>query len=96
MDPKDVVRAWKDPEYRSSLDADERSAMPSHPSGLMELDDADLMTASGGTTLVWTSCPCATIASVTTVTNNISCWGSCDNSVSDGTCDLWSLGCCDS
>jgi hypothetical protein len=29
-------------------------------------------------------------------TNNISCWGSCDNSVSDGTCDLWSLGCCDS
>jgi mersacidin/lichenicidin family type 2 lantibiotic len=43
-----VVRAWKDQEYRQSLSAAERANLPAHPSGRIELTDADLGGASGG------------------------------------------------
>ena len=36
MNKIDVIRAWRDPEYRASLRADE---VPSHPAGLVELTD---------------------------------------------------------
>ena len=44
MSKIDVIRAWRDPEYRMSLRADE---VPSHPAGLVELTDEDLVCASG-------------------------------------------------
>ncbi len=44
----DVVRAWKDEEYRMSLTPAQRAALPENPAGPVELTDADL-TASGGT-----------------------------------------------
>src|SRR6185437_593563 len=37
MSNADIIRAWKDPEYRSTL-----SVVPSHPAGLIELADPDL------------------------------------------------------
>jgi len=37
MSHADMIRAWKDPEYRSTL-----SVVPSHPAGLIELADPDL------------------------------------------------------
>jgi mersacidin/lichenicidin family type 2 lantibiotic len=45
-----IVRAWKDPEYRSRLSPEERAALPESPSGraLTELDEADLLGAVGG------------------------------------------------
>ncbi len=43
-----VIRAWKDPEYRSMLSAQERSKLPDHPAGLVELADEDLNAATGG------------------------------------------------
>jgi len=42
----DIVRAWKDPVYRASLSAEERSLLPLHPSGLMELDEQQLRSVS--------------------------------------------------
>jgi mersacidin/lichenicidin family type 2 lantibiotic len=44
----DVVRAWKDPEYRDSLTAEERAQLPPHPAGLIELSKADLALVAGG------------------------------------------------
>ena len=44
----DVVRAWKDEQYRLSLTEEERSQLPSHPVGTMDLSDADLMSVFGG------------------------------------------------
>jgi mersacidin/lichenicidin family type 2 lantibiotic len=44
MSKIDVIRAWRDPEYRASLRADE---VPSHPAGLVELTDEELVRASG-------------------------------------------------
>ena len=43
----DLVRAWKDPSYRASLDAEEFASVPSHPAGLIELSDEQLKAASG-------------------------------------------------
>jgi len=46
MSHLDVIRAWKDPEYRLSLNEAERALLPEHPAGLVELEDADLNRAS--------------------------------------------------
>ena len=38
----DIIRAWKDEEYRLSLSDAERALLPDHPSGLITLTDAEL------------------------------------------------------
>ena len=43
-----VIRAWKDAEYRQSLSEAERALMPAHPAGLIELTDWELDRAAGG------------------------------------------------
>lgn len=43
----DVIRAWKDPEYRSTLGPEELSKVPAHPAGLIELGDEELARAAG-------------------------------------------------
>lgn len=63
---KDVVRAWKDAEYRESLCAEERAALPNHPAGLVDLSDAELEAVCGaaingvpqpwGTATGWDQC----------------------------------------
>ena len=42
----DVIRAWKDDEYRASLKDSELAMLPSHPAGAVELLPDDC--ASGG------------------------------------------------
>jgi mersacidin/lichenicidin family type 2 lantibiotic len=44
----DVVRAWKDEEYRASLSEDQRAALPQSPANLDELTDEQLEELSGG------------------------------------------------
>jgi mersacidin/lichenicidin family type 2 lantibiotic len=44
----DIVRAWKDDEYRESLSDEERCSLPSNPVGEIELTDADLELVYGG------------------------------------------------
>jgi mersacidin/lichenicidin family type 2 lantibiotic len=48
MTKENIVRAWRDPEYRNSLSETERAALPDHPAGWIELGDADLKDATGG------------------------------------------------
>jgi mersacidin/lichenicidin family type 2 lantibiotic len=42
MTSKNIVRAWKGPDYRSTLSASELASLPAHPSGRIELTDVDL------------------------------------------------------
>jgi len=49
MTKNDVIRAWKDEEYRHSLSEAERSALPVHPAGLVEIRNEDLEGVAGGT-----------------------------------------------
>ncbi len=44
----DVIRAWKDEEYRASLTEAERAQLPAHPAGLIELDDEQMRALVGG------------------------------------------------
>lgn len=48
MNRLDIVRAWKDADYRESLSDAERAALPQNPAGLMELPVAALGKIAGG------------------------------------------------
>ena len=48
MTPLDIIRAWKNEEYRLSLSADQRALLPEQPAGLIELTDAELELVAGG------------------------------------------------
>jgi mersacidin/lichenicidin family type 2 lantibiotic len=47
-----ILRAWKDEEFRQSLPAEQRDAIPARPTGAdgSELTDEQLEQAAGGTT----------------------------------------------
>ena len=49
MSKLDVVRAWKDEDYRMSLSEAERRMLPCNPAGLIEISDRDLGAVGGGT-----------------------------------------------
>jgi mersacidin/lichenicidin family type 2 lantibiotic len=52
----DIIRAWKDPAYRSRLG----SLAPPHPAGMVELTDDQLKMASGASVGAQTTCQCCT------------------------------------
>jgi mersacidin/lichenicidin family type 2 lantibiotic len=94
-----TISAWKDLDFRASLEPGEEADLPASPAGTIELADEDLGDVAGGavaiitqTSICATSLPCAT-AVVITVSNNISC-GACDESLWHGTCGFSSIGCC--
>jgi mersacidin/lichenicidin family type 2 lantibiotic len=43
-----IIRAWKDAEYRLSLSDAERALMPAHPAGVIELAETELAEVGGG------------------------------------------------
>ena len=43
-----IIRAWKDRYYRSSLTESELAQLPPHPAGGLELTDAQLNAVNGG------------------------------------------------
>jgi mersacidin/lichenicidin family type 2 lantibiotic len=59
MSNVDVIRAWKDDEYRLSLTDAERALLPEHPAGLIELKDDQMNAVVGGgpTTTATTKLP---------------------------------------
>ncbi|MTJ06761.1 MULTISPECIES: mersacidin/lichenicidin family type 2 lantibiotic [unclassified Anabaena] len=50
MSNLDIIRAWKDEEYRHSLSAEQQEQLPANPAGLVELNDEDMSSVSGGCT----------------------------------------------
>ena len=56
MSHEDIVRAWKDAEYRQSLSAEEQALLPEHPAGAIELTDEELHQVAGGGTTPF-NCP---------------------------------------
>jgi mersacidin/lichenicidin family type 2 lantibiotic len=47
MTHEQIVRAWKDEDYRHGLSGEELSALPEHPAGLIELSDQSLGDIAG-------------------------------------------------
>ncbi len=48
MSKKDIIRAWKDEEYRLSLSKADREKLLEHPAGLIELNDVEMKIVAGG------------------------------------------------
>jgi mersacidin/lichenicidin family type 2 lantibiotic len=44
----DIIRAWKDEDYRNSLSEAKRAQLPQNPAGLIELTDFDMKSIAGG------------------------------------------------
>jgi mersacidin/lichenicidin family type 2 lantibiotic len=64
MSSTNIIRAWKDEEYRLSLSEAERALIPENPAGLTELSSTELSRTTGGlaaghthTTTVCVDCP---------------------------------------
>ena len=47
MTKRQIIRAWKDEDYRLSLSEAELSALPAHPAGFVELSDQSLGGVAG-------------------------------------------------
>jgi mersacidin/lichenicidin family type 2 lantibiotic len=45
---KKILEAWRNEEYYLSLSAEERSQIPEHPSGLLDIEDDVLKSITGG------------------------------------------------
>lgn len=48
MQQTDIIRAWKDAEFRAELSAEEWAFLPENPAGLVELTDEALEYVVGG------------------------------------------------
>ena len=48
MSNQDIIRAWKDEDYRLSLSEAERARLPEHPAGLIEPSGAEIDDVGGG------------------------------------------------
>lgn len=55
MKKEQVIRAWRDPEYRASLSEAERTQLPAHPAALIELGDAELGRLAAAAVIVQTN-----------------------------------------
>jgi mersacidin/lichenicidin family type 2 lantibiotic len=48
MSQENIIRAWKDADFRHSLSEKERELLPEHPAGSVELTDTELSKVAGG------------------------------------------------
>ncbi len=48
MSNENIIRAWKDENFRNSLSEQERALLPENPAGMSELSDEALQTIAGG------------------------------------------------
>ena len=63
MLPDQIIRAWKDEEFRHSLSAAEQASLPQNPAGCIELSDEELLGVTGGQDVfekepMWTTRTC--------------------------------------
>jgi mersacidin/lichenicidin family type 2 lantibiotic len=71
MSELDIIRAWKDKTYRSSLSADELAQLPEHPAGAVILTDDELASVEGGSLVCTPATPTISAASVLSVVASI-------------------------
>ncbi|MBW4623882.1 MAG: mersacidin/lichenicidin family type 2 lantibiotic [Cyanosarcina radialis HA8281-LM2] len=48
MSQENIIRAWKDENFRQQLSEQERALLPEHPAGSVELTDEEIRDISGG------------------------------------------------
>ncbi|MGI0493746.1 mersacidin/lichenicidin family type 2 lantibiotic [Alkalinema pantanalense CENA528] len=48
MSQENIIRAWKDADFRNSLNRDAKTVLPDNPAGLIQLNDTDLGAIGAG------------------------------------------------
>ncbi len=48
MSNNEIINAWRDEDYSSSLSEEQRSQLPENPAGMVELSDEDMEIIAGG------------------------------------------------
>jgi mersacidin/lichenicidin family type 2 lantibiotic len=48
MSHEDIIRAWKDEDYRNSLSEEQRAQLPENPAGMVELSNESMQAIAGG------------------------------------------------
>lgn len=98
MGDQRIIRAWKDVDFRVTLEG-EGAEVPESPVGTIELADDDLGDVAGGmpgiitqTSICVTSLPCAT-AGLVAISSTLSC-NTCATTLWHGSCGASSIGCC--
>jgi mersacidin/lichenicidin family type 2 lantibiotic len=86
MNANDVITAWKEPAVRASLAGLQLAAIPRNPAGGSPFDSDPANCASG-------TMP-SMIGTIATITTLLSCTLVCNETIWDGSCDLFTYGCC--
>ena len=58
----DVVRAWRDEEYRNSLSPEELAGLPENPAGVAKVEESSLRNVYGGIASKQIDPTCTTVA----------------------------------
>ena len=53
---QEIIRAWKDKNFRDSLSEEQRQQLPANPAGLVEIEDEQLVQVSGGVNNTYSGC----------------------------------------
>ncbi len=80
MRSEHIIRSWKDESYRQDLSEKDRNSLPNNPAGIIELTDAELIGAHGGSVItVCSFMPCETVITYwpSALTFCIPTWGFC-------------------
>lgn len=94
MSIEDIIRAWKDEDFRDSLDKDSSDMVPKNPAGLVELPEGELRNvagAGGEEPDAVTGWVC--VLTLACLTAGLSCLPSCSKTVV-GTCAWFTAACC--
>ncbi|HEY0606441.1 MAG TPA: mersacidin/lichenicidin family type 2 lantibiotic [Herpetosiphonaceae bacterium] len=62
MSNVEIIRAWKDEEFRSSLSAAQLAMLPAHPAGMIEVSDA--VFGNAGDCDTWDEMACSSVCIV--------------------------------
>ena len=94
MTTREIIRAWKDSAFRSSLSAEQLASLPTNPAGNCELADDELAGAFGGSSTLFLTCGRATCA-VCTYTQPVNCGSNTNQYTCNGSqCPQESIYCC--
>jgi mersacidin/lichenicidin family type 2 lantibiotic len=81
MTTNEIVRSWKDEDYRLNLKSEELSLVPDNPAGLVELTDQELFDIEGGITptIIVASflLSASTMVISVEITEHVCSWGRC-------------------
>ena len=58
MSKIDIIRAWKDEEYRNSLNDEQQALLPANPAGQIELEQDELEMVDGASTWMMITAGC--------------------------------------